>query len=530
MRKVYFFESNIPMDKVIYLPLVSGILQAYSQSIPELNEAYEFMPFIFMRDTPENMIKNVRDPFIMAFSVCIWNHQLSLAVAKLVKQRWPECRIVFGGPQVLADDKTRYDFIDCIIQEEGEKKFVRLLADFAGIPLSVETDNLASYPSPYTMGLYERTLADYPEMTFQAIVETNRGCPFTCTFCFWGQGFEEKKVRHHTLEHVREEAKWIGKHGIKYVFMADANFGMYDRDYDVAKIYCEVKEKYGFPEKVRVCYGKNKEENVFKVATLMHSHELTKAVTLARQSNSEEALKNIRRSNIKLSVYDNLRDRYNTAGIPTYTEIILGMPGETLESFMKGVNEIAGTPTQLFIYHCTILPNTEMAEPLYIQKHGIKTVRVPLAEIHAQYRNPDFVQEYEDIVVETNTLSMNEWVRCAVFSWMTQLRCVFGVDDIPGYIEDWFARIAVGITQGDARGQYDPGFGDVYWEPEEMAYLMLSLGRGEITEDPKEFAKKNVLWGRKSRVHGKKEKVERGSTVPKPYVNPVLAEAMRYDG
>ena len=137
-KRVYFFESNIPMDKVIYLPLVSGILQAYAQSIPVLNRTYEFMPFIFMRDVPQAMIKDVRDPFIMAFSVCIWNHQLSLAVAKLVKDQWPECKIVFGGPQVLADDKTRYPFIDYIVQEEGEKKFVRLLADLIHEPLSVK--------------------------------------------------------------------------------------------------------------------------------------------------------------------------------------------------------------------------------------------------------------------------------------------------------------------------------------------------------------------------------------------------------
>lgn len=527
-KEVYFFESNIPMGNVIYLPLVSGILQAYAQSFHRIEQTYQFMPFIFMRDTPKNMIKNVRDPFIMAFSVCIWNHQLSLAVAKLVKQRWPKCHIVFGGPQVLADDKTRYPFIDHIIEEEGEKKFVKLLAQLDSQEIDLQNHSINDYPSPYTLGLYENTIKDYPNMVFQAIVETNRGCPFTCAFCYWGQGFEEKKVRHHSLDHVREEAEWIGKHGIKYIFMADANFGMYDRDYEVAKIYCETKEKYGYPEKVRVCYGKNKEENVFKVATLMHSHDLTKAVTLARQSNSEEALKNIRRSNIKLSVYDSLRDRYNAAGIPTYTEIILGMPGETLESFKKGVNEIAGTPTQLFIYHCTILPNTEMFHPEYINKHGIKTVRVPLAEIHGKYRDPNFVEEYEDIIIETSSMPMKDWIECAVFSWITQLTYVFGVKYIPSWVNDFFYRIALGITQGHPRAQFDPGFGDIYWEPEEMAYLMICLSNGEIEEDPKEFARKNVLWGRKSKVHGKKKEPQQ-IIDRRPEVNPILAKALHLD-
>ncbi len=507
-KKVYFFESNVPMDKVIYLPLVSGILEAYASSFDVIKESYEFMPYIFMRDTPENMIKDVEDPFIFAFSVCIWNHQLSLAVASLIKQRFPMCRIVFGGPQVLADDRERYPFIDFIIQEEGEKKFVELLHHSIGKVCDVSKHNLGNYPSPYTLGLYDRYVTDYPDMKFQAIVETNRGCPFTCTFCYWGQGFEEKKVRHHDLHHVREEAEWIGKNKIPYVFMADANFGMYDRDLEVARIYCETKEKYGFPEKVRVCYGKNKTENVFKVAKLMHSHDLTKAVTLARQSNSDVALANIRRSNIKLGVYDELRDRYNAEGIPTYTEIILGMPGETKQSFIKGINEIAGTPTQLFIYHCTVLPNTEMADPAYIEKHGIKTVRVPLTEIHGQIRRLDFVQEFEDVIIATNTMSKEDWIACAIFSWMTQLEHVFAIElseyerfDIQGY----FYLIALGVTMGQSRARVDEQYGNIYWEPEEMAYLDIAAKRGLIEGNPKEWAKKNVLWGRKSKVHKKAE-------------------------
>lgn len=505
-RKVYFFESNVPMDKVIYLPLVSGILQSYAQTFKVLDEAYEFMPYIFMRDTPENMIKDIKDPAVMAFSVCIWNHQLSLAVASLVKERYPKCQIVFGGPQVLSGDKMRYPFIDHIIQEEGEKKFVTLLATLIGQEVDCKGHNLSNYPSPYTLGLYDRYQADYPEMKFQAIVETNRGCPFTCTFCYWGQGFEEKKVRHHDLHHVREEAEWIGKNKIPYVFMADANFGMYDRDYEVAKIYCEVKEKYGFPERVRVCYGKNKTENVYKVAKLMHEYGLGKAVTLARQSNNEVALGNIRRSNIKLNVYDELRERYAKDGIPTYTEIILGLPGETKTSFIAGVNEVAGTETQLFIYHCTVLPNTEMANPEYIAKHGIKTVRVPLTEIHGQIRDPRFVVELEDVIVETATMSQKDWIECAVFSWETQLEHVFEIEltlGERGRIRSSFLDIAIGVTQGRSRAQIDTRYGNIYWEPEEMAYLNLLEERNEIEGDPKEFAKQRVLWGRKSKVHKK---------------------------
>ncbi len=503
-KRLYFFESNLAMDKTYYLPYVSGLLTAYAKTFPILKESYSFEEFIFMRDTPKNMADKIIDPFAVAFSVCIWNHQLSLAVAKLVKERYPACHIIFGGPQVLKSDKEKYKFIDYIVMHEGEKQFVPLLGELIREKIEVPTDyNLDDYPSPYVEGLYDNIIDNNPEYTFQAILETDRNCPFFCAFCYWGQATESKKIKFHSLDYVRTEADWIGRKGIKYVFLANANYGSFKPDYEIAQIFCDVKKKYGYPDKIRVCYGKNQEERVFEVAKLLHSAGLAKAVTLARQSNSQVALDNIKRTNIKLSVYDNLRDRYAAEGMSTYTEIILGLPGETPESFKKGVEEIVGSPTQLFIYHCSVLPNTEMAKPEYIAKHGIKTVRVPLAEIHCEIRNPEHIVEYEDLIIETNTMTKEEWIECAVYSWVTQLKYSFGTESTPE-IEKEFYRIARSVTNGESRGQEDRRFGNIYWEPEEHAFLKESLRNGTIDReydgDMKLYAKEVVLWGRKSRV------------------------------
>jgi radical SAM superfamily enzyme YgiQ (UPF0313 family) len=494
-RNVYFFEAQISMGNCVYLPLVSGILQSYAQTFEVINDNYEFKPFIFMRDTPENMIKDVYEPYIIAFSISIWNHQLSLECAIRIKNEWPFCIIVFGGPQVTDTDKP---YCDYIIKEEGEKKFVTLLGDLIGVTIDINNHNLENYPSPYTKGLYAQYLERYPNISFQAIIETNRGCPFTCSFCYWGQGFDEKKVRHHDLKHVEEEAEWIGRNKIKYIFVADANFGMYERDQEIAKIYVKVKEKYGYPEKIRVCYGKNKEENVFKTAKILHDAGMAKAVTLSKQSNSIVALDNIKRNNIKLSVYDNLCERYYKEGIPTYTELILGLPGETADSFKKGVAEVANSQTQLFVYHCTVLPNTEMCKEEYIRKYGLKTVRLPIAEIHGEIRRTGMVTEYEDIVIGTNTMTTEEWIDCAVFAWEAQLRNSFGINEIPQSEINRFYQIAENITNGYSRGQVDPLFGKIYWEPEEVAYLRIAHNNRWITGTIVQWAKENVIYGRKS--------------------------------
>jgi putative methyltransferase len=422
----------------------------------------------------------------------------------MVKAKYPACVIVFGGPQVRDDDLSNWPFIDRIVLQEGEKKFVKLLAELSGTTVDCEAHDLNDFPSPYSRGLYDYVFEKYPEMTFQAIVETNRGCPFSCDFCYWGQAFDIKKVRHRSIEYVREEAEWIAKNQIKYVFMADANYGMFPRDLEVAQVYADVRQRFNYPDKVRVCWGKNREEQVFQTALVFSKAGVAKGITLARQSNDLQVLKNISRSNIKLDVYSKLQERYQAAGIPTYTEIILGLPGETVESFKKGVEEIVGSPTQLFIYHCSILPNTEMAKPEYLAKHGIKTVRVPLAEIHCEIRKPDNVVEYEDIVIATNTMSVHEWMTCAVYSWITQLRYSFDTIATPDEISR-FWEIAYEITQGASRGQEDRRFGNIYWEPEEIAFLRIKLADGTIdptcSKDLEVFAKEVVLYGRKSKVH-----------------------------
>lgn len=146
-----------------------------------------------------------------------------------------------------------------------------------------------------------------------------------------------------------------------------------------------------------------------------------------------------------------------------------------------------------------------MADPAYIAKHGIKTVRVPLTEIHGEIRKPEYVVEYEDIIIETNTMPTKDWIKCAVYSWIIQLKYVFGVDisNNMSVLDRWFTSIAKRITEGKSRAMVDIKFGNIYWEPEEFTYLLLCEEMGLITGDPKEFAREHVLFGRKSKVRKK---------------------------
>ena len=114
--------------------------------------------------------------------------------------------------------------------------------------------------------------------------------------------------------------------------------------------------------------------------------------------------------------------RYRQAGMRVYTELILGLPGETYESFSRGIEEVfqAGLYDQAGIFLCQVLPNTEMDFEDYRRKHRIETRRLELVETHSVRRSPGEVTEYEDIVVSTRTMPLSDWKRAATLAWMAQ--------------------------------------------------------------------------------------------------------------
>ena len=80
-KEVYFNEYNVLMSNAVYLPLASGLLQAYSTATPVIRENYQFMPFLFIRSHPEKILAQYKNPCVAAFSVSMWNMNLSIAIA-----------------------------------------------------------------------------------------------------------------------------------------------------------------------------------------------------------------------------------------------------------------------------------------------------------------------------------------------------------------------------------------------------------------------------------------------------------------
>lgn len=549
-KEVWFNEYNVLMGDTVYLPLASGLLHAYALTFPELRAAYRFMPYNFVRASVDEILSACGNPSVAAFSVSMWNLNLSLSVAKALKERFPGVVTVFGGPSVpfdAGDFFAENPFVDIAVRGEGEAAFAEILlklhrgenlSEVAGIswraasgrcvknPAERELPkNLDLYPSPYATGLFDYLFQAHPDLRFQAITETNRGCPFLCSYCSWGQGGLGKKFRFFGLERVKSEAEWFADKKLAYIFCADSNFGIHKRDVEIARIYVELKERCGYPEKFRVCYAKNAENTVYEIGTLLHGREIEKGITLSLQTLNPIAAANVGRKNIKAETYRNLQTRYNLAGIPVYSELILGLPGESYESFRDGIEEslAAGLKNQLFVYFCQVYPNTELNDPAYREKHRIETLRLPLAEVHGGIRPQGLVAEFEDIIISTSTMTRNDWERMAVLAWTMKLfhglKLAFFLTNYlhrahgasyTGFIEYFLENAREGVSGGLARffkatarkvlegvpcGQERPEYGPLYWDVEEAAFLDIIAEKevfyGELRELAASFLESN---------------------------------------
>lgn len=531
--RVYFNEYNPFIGSAAYLPLVSGKLHSFAVTDPDVRDHYRWMPYLFRIQSPDEILAAYDRPAVVAFSAAIWNEQLCLEVVRRLKARWPQCVVIFGGSQVPHDPRRflrEHPEIDVTVTGEGEDPFLAVMRrlmttrDLSGIDrvgwrdgsgeIVVNPDagrferDLDVYPSPFLEGMYDELIAAHPEIRFQVIIETNRGCPFHCTFCYWGKGGLSRKYRYFGPERVEAELDWIGRNKITFVYNADSNFGMHRRDEDIAHHMVAVKKRFGYPEKVVNLYGKNTDERIFRIAKLLHENGLHKGIGLSRQSLDPEALARTKRANISLEVYESLQRQFEAAGIPVFSELIIALPGETYESFANGIAVLLekSVVTQLIIVLCELYPNTEMAEPEYMARYGMVGRRNVNYGVHSRVHESGLVAEYIDYVVATDTMPVEDWRRTGILSWTTMtmiglrvaadlfvyLRRELGVPmidvlrfmaegDFPaGRFPLWRRELAAyeafmdQILAGLGRGVVEPEFGGIYWAVEEASFLRIA--------------------------------------------------------
>lgn len=432
MQNIYMVQVGFSFDKSVYLPYSVATIISYCKSIPAIKEKYNFPKPIYKRDKIADIVSSLDSPYMVGFSCYLWNTNFNMALAKAIKEKYPDCIIVFGGHNTPEDGSMLLteEYIDIIMTGEGEETFASLLTEedkdncpniyYRKNGEIVKTEekfynDISHYPSPFLDGTLDEVIDNDPDTDFLSVLETNRGCPFSCAYCDW---CAKKSVRQFPIEKVNAEIKWLSDHKIEYIFCADANFGLLERDEDIIDTLISYKKETGYPDVFRCCYTKNSNDRVFRMCKKLNEYGMDKGATLAYQSLSPEVLENIGRKNLSMEYFSDLLKKYNEAGIPSYSELILGLPGETKDSFCKGLCTLLdhGQHNSVSVYYCEVLPNSPLGKKDMLEKYNIEVAKVKFNHIHSANDVKEEVEEYSNIIRSTSTMNRSDWVDTNMFS------------------------------------------------------------------------------------------------------------------
>lgn len=445
-RKLYFVQTGCVFNDEHFLPYAAGIIAAYALQNPKIKEAYELSDIIYKCNNFEETLSGIEESSVVAFSNYMWNFEFNLRLAKELKDSKKNCTVIFGGHQIsdTAQWLEKYPFVDFAVFGEGERIVSDILlalcsdCDFSEIPnISYRQNGLIStnekksicedinsIPSPYLTGVFDNILKNNNDK-FAAIIETSRGCPYHCAYCDWGD--YDLPLRHFDVERVRKEIDYIGKNSIVFVVVADSNFGIHPKDELIADEFVRAKNKYGFPKAVEAASAKYNPDRVFSINKKFFDNGMSRGATLSMQSLDPLTLKNIGRENITKEKFTELIRLYSKYNIPTYTELILGLPGETYESFCEGIEYLLdnGQHNSIHVFFCEVLPNSVMGSEEYLKQHSIRVLNRDFSLRNGI--NSCGIDGKSRVIVSTETMSTEMFAKAIIYAFSIQTFHNFGL-------------------------------------------------------------------------------------------------------
>ena len=476
-----------------------------------------------------------RPPDVLMVSNYVWNEALSRFCLRRARELNPQVLTVMGGPNIHVEPDRQIKFVeqrpelDLYVLGEGDflaRDVVRLFLEAGGsvealskhvIPSSIYRQNgcvirqeqaprtgssdLNDVPSPWLTGVMDK----FFDGKLAPLLETNRGCPFSCSFCVQGTGYYTK-ITQFTLERLQAEIEYIAHrihtHArcVGTLRIADANYGMYPRDAEISAFLGKAQKDYGWPTFIDATTGKNRAENVIR-----SMEQVSGGMVLYQsvQSLDEDVLRRVRRSNIKLSAYAQLAVHLRGRGLRSSTDLILALPGESLKSHLATLHKMIDLGTdQAHCFQTMMLMGSDI-ESLATRDEYKFSTRFRLGPKNFGEYGGEKVFDVEEIVVATDTLSFDDYIECrkhhmtfSVFwndSWFSDLVAVaaqFGVRP-----SEWLTAMLRAMESDDGKaGEFLSQFvaetkGELF-ESDEACRRFYSdperfdqLGRGQIGDN-----------------------------------------------
>ncbi|CCH49929.1 B12-binding domain-containing radical SAM protein [Pseudodesulfovibrio piezophilus] len=395
-------------------------------------------------------------PAVVGLSMYEWNWNLSVSVAKRIKQLSPATHISVGGPSIendltfLTNFLTKNPAIDSAIVFEGEMAFANIVKDITSPSNQLNTlhpgvaflrhgnlcyrppqlfDDLSHLPSPYLAGYLDSFL----DQGLIPLFESNRGCPYSCSYCAWGISFLNQ-TRKFPMERILAEIDYVGTKfpTLPTYILADGNFGIFKRDIQIAKALRSIKDVNPILQRIVFWSSKNNAETNYEIVKLLGEGE---RVLLAVQSLDPVVQENIGRRNIQQDDLKDYLSTYKKKHIQVGTDLIGGLPGETYANHLKTLEkcfelgfDVIGDRTLLF------LPGTQLNLEEERKKYQYQTSFRLKSGCYGEYQGIKVV-ECEEVASGSKDMSPNE------FKSMRLLQCLVGFCWNSGHLKPFLSNL-----------------------------------------------------------------------------------------
>lgn len=403
-------------------------------------------------DNPDTILKDIQQwkPAVIGLSNYCWNAELSHLVFNYAKKMSPRIVCVAGGPEFPIEPTDCREYlsqrktIDFYVYLEGEIAFTNLIkklhrgieavylksepqdgvmsihpetGDLVAGPPIPRLMNLDEIPSPYLIGLMEQWFNGY----YAPFIETARGCPFSCGFCFTGQAWFNAVARF-SIERLKAELTYIAQRMTAYpsslLSIADSNFGMYKRDEEIAEHLRTLQDEFGWPNTFDVTTGKVNYDRILRIASRLKNRM---NVTCSLQSLNPKTLEVIKRKNIPMKEYQQLQNEIKRRGMLSVGELIAPLPEETKTSFFKGVKTIANAGVEFIVPYTTmLLKGTYINSQECREKYKMQTRFRLVPRQFGEYMGQKCF-EIEEVCVATNTMSFEDYLESRGFALISSL-------------------------------------------------------------------------------------------------------------
>lgn len=446
-----FQGSSLPFFPLLWSS-AKTYYEKYGTNVNKYNWVLPYYPSNIstkLQNTVEKIKQTILDnpPDFFGVSLYVWNYELSMEICHWVKEMWPQCIVVTGGPHQYFKHENdwfiKYPFIDASLPSEvyGELAITDILDNwdhdtnivnwlqveqivfpienrkkYIKSPKSIHKRNFKWDYSPYKeqlphifryMDLYFKHNSDIKSFFWN--IETTRGCPYACTYCDWGGGIMSKVIVK-DLKYVKADIDIITRFNFPInLVIDDANLGINgDRDVEIVKYVAE-KKKTNLKRQIYLNHGgfakTNKHFDVLKeILTIMAENKLNSAYKIGVQTTDTETLNNIKRTDLRKEEHwelsDWLQEKYN---FETVVEIIVGLPGMTLDKWYDEFNECFDRNSRLSAYDWYLLPESEAYSEEYRAKFGIETAKV--MSIDSTWSIP------AEVVIKTNSYSSTDYLK-----------------------------------------------------------------------------------------------------------------------